>query len=1156
MVRPWEVSVMEERLSTRVSIALGVIVALLAGMLAVAVSVVTAPPAAATHDRAAQLTWHLDTGRTVEFHFDGAFRRSYFATFASGGSGAGPYPMPGPNVGDTVTILASGSNLLSFGDGSFLNTIVAEVGSVDAANDTITVHAHIAHTYPGTSTEFIAAFENCCRLSPPQHINNPDRGMRTETRVSLQPDVTASPESEVSPIVDCPVNALCQFFLPATDADNGTLSWAFASSAQAAGSAGPFVQPVGATIDPATGLYQWDTTGQSVNPSGNSYFSTQVIITETAPSGGTATVAVDFFLRVTSTASPNQPPVFSGATPADGTLIEVPVNAPVGFTTEATDPDAGAVVTLGMLNKPASATYATVAGDPASGTFSWTPTTVGDTIVTLTAQDQFGLQATQRSLTIRVGDDVPPVVSVPADMTVEATGPSGATVGYVASAMDNVDGAITPTCAPASGSTFPLGTTPVTCTATDAAGNTGSASFDVAVVDTTGPAISGLSNLTVEAQDSSGATVTFAPTATDLVDGPRPVSCSPPSGSTFSIGTDSVSCTSQDATGNTTFGTFDVIVEDTTDPVLTLPADITAEATGPGGAPVSYTASAADSVDGSITPVCAPPSGSTFPLGNTIVSCTATDAAGNDTTGTFTVSVVDTTPPVLTVPDDMTVEADGPSGTVVTYSASAVDLVDGSVPALCDVPSGSTFPLGSTLVTCTATDDEANTSSASFTVTVADDTPPHVAVPPDPTVEATGPSGAIVTYTASASDVVDGTVPVTCAPASGSTFAVGDTAVTCSATDAEGNTGSASFTVHVVDTTAPVLTGDGVTAEATGPSGAPVSFTVTATDVVDGAVPVTCTPPSGSTFPLGTTMVACEATDAHGNTGTTTLPVTVEDTTAPALTLPANMTVAATSGSGATVSYSASASDVVDGAVPVSCAPPSGSTFPIGTTTVTCSATDAAENTSSGSFTVTVERVATTTTITSSANPSTFGQSVTLTAIVTSGSGTPTGSVLFSDGGAPMALVPLDPAGTASITTSSLAVGNHSITAEYLGEGKFASSSAGLVQVVTRAPVVLVANPSILTLLPGLRLHLTLSATLRTTAGAPLAGRVITFSVGGQTVCTATTNASGYASCGGLIPGTLLSILGLGYTASFGGDGSYLPGSARGNLITVLGLRL
>lgn len=93
-----------------------------------------------------------------------------------------------------------------------------------------------------------------------------------------------------------------------------------------------------------------------------------------------------------------------------------------------------------------------------------------------------------QTVEIEVNDVTPPVVTVESK-TVEATGPDGATVTYDASAVDNVDGPLTPTCVPPSGSVFALGATTVTCEATDAAGNTGSNTGTITVVDTTAPAV-------------------------------------------------------------------------------------------------------------------------------------------------------------------------------------------------------------------------------------------------------------------------------------------------------------------------------------------------------------------------------------------------------------------------------------------------------------------------------------------------------------------------------------------------------------------------------------------------------------------------------------------------------------------------------------------
>src|SRR5206468_6781717 len=101
-------------------------------------------------------------------------------------------------------------------------------------------------------------------------------------------------------------------------------------------------------------------------------------------------------------------------------------------------------------------------------------------------------------------------------------------------------------CPPVSGLTFPPGATTVSCTATDTKGNHGAASFTVTVTDTAGPVVTVPANATVEATGATGATFTYTATASDLVDGPRAVTCSPASGSTFPLGPATVNCTATD----------------------------------------------------------------------------------------------------------------------------------------------------------------------------------------------------------------------------------------------------------------------------------------------------------------------------------------------------------------------------------------------------------------------------------------------------------------------------------------------------------------------------------------------------------------------------------------------------------------------------------
>jgi hypothetical protein len=176
---------------------------------------------------------------------------------------------------------------------------------------------------------------------------------------------------------------------------------------------------------------------------------------------------------------------------------------------------------------------------------------------------------------------------------------------------------------------------------------------------------------------------------------------------------------------------------DNTAPVLTLPADIIAEATSPSGAVVGFTVTAVDAVDPSPTVTCVPPSGSLFPLGTTTVDCTAADSLGNESAGSFTVTVENTLPPVLTLPADITEPATSLSGAIVNFTVTATDNVDPSPTVTCVPPSGSTFPIGTTTVDCTAADSNGNESTGSFTVTVVDVTAPFVVsstrVDPDPT---------------------------------------------------------------------------------------------------------------------------------------------------------------------------------------------------------------------------------------------------------------------------------------------------------------------------------------------------------------------------------------------------------------------------------------
>ncbi|HKS25288.1 MAG TPA: HYR domain-containing protein [Thermoanaerobaculia bacterium] len=559
---------------------------------------------------------------------------------------------------------------------------------------------------------------------------------------------------------------------------------------------------------------------------------------------------------------------------------------------------------------------------------------------------------TDGSATLTIFANLPPIINVPEVVTAEATSAAGAVVNFadLVNGFSFVDPPPAPviSCTPASGTTFALGTTTVSCTATDSFGSS-HGSFKVFVGDTTGPVI------TVPAPFTTTNPVSYSVTAVDAVDGARPVTCSPASGTTFPAGVTTVQCSSSDLSDNESFASFQVSVGVPPAPTLTLPGNMTVIADNTSGIGVAYDVSA----DQDATVVCSPASGAFFPIGTTTVHCTATNIFGGSSTGSFTITVISDPRPRLTLPADITVSPTSPAGAVVTYVVTATDSVDGTFNAVCTPVSGFTFPIGRNAVECTATNSRGYSSFGTFFVIVIDVTPPVLHLPTAVNVPSSGnPAGTEVNYTATATDNVDGDVAITCDPPTGSLFPDGVTVVQCRAFDSSGNLATGSFNVTVGDTQPPVITAPGsVTAEATGPSGAVVTFVVTANDNFDGPVAVTCAPPSGSLFALGTTQVTCTAHDTANNMATLFFNVNVVDTTPPALHLPSDITVNADASCSATVSYTATATDLVDGNVSVTCTPPSGSSFALGTTTVNCSATDAHHNTAHGSFHVTVQDV-------------------------------------------------------------------------------------------------------------------------------------------------------------------------------------------------------
>ena len=206
-------------------------------------------------------------------------------------------------------------------------------------------------------------------------------------------------------------------------------------------------------------------------------------------------------------------------------------------------------------------------------------------------------------------------------------------------------------------------------------------------------------DLVFEATSPAGATVTYDPARAHGEVGPATISYSQNSGTIFPIGTTTVVVTAIDEGGNYEHASFKVTVRDTTAPVITFVSpNLTAEATSPAGAVVTYAAATATDAVGPITFSYSKASGATFALGTTTVTVTATDAYGNHSSKTFTVTVKDTTAPAITAPN-MVVEATQSTGWKVgTFTSTATDAV-GVTSLTWSKSVGTVLPFGTTSVT-------------------------------------------------------------------------------------------------------------------------------------------------------------------------------------------------------------------------------------------------------------------------------------------------------------------------------------------------------------------------------------------------------------------------------------------------------------------------
>ncbi|WP_342379762.1 HYR domain-containing protein [Myxococcus stipitatus] len=253
------------------------------------------------------------------------------------------------------------------------------------------------------------------------------------------------------------------------------------------------------------------------------------------------------------TVTPNTAPV------ARDLSVTTAFDAPVNITLEATDAEAGAPLSYVIVTPP---THGTLSGTPPAVTYTPNAGYSGPDSFTYRVRD-CGLDSNLSTVSINVSTPNPPTITCPADVRVEATGSSGATVTYPpATATDDNPSNPAVTYSHPSGSTLPMGETVITATTQDADGNQVSCTFRVTVQDTTPPPLVCPENVRVIGDEGGGAVVTYTvPDSVDSISGPATVTATPASGTRFPAGQTRVVVTATDAAGNSARCEFDVVVQ-------------------------------------------------------------------------------------------------------------------------------------------------------------------------------------------------------------------------------------------------------------------------------------------------------------------------------------------------------------------------------------------------------------------------------------------------------------------------------------------------------------------------------------------------------------------------------------------------------------------
>jgi len=565
---------------------------------------------------------------------------------------------------------------------------------------------------------------------------------------------------------------------------------------------------------------------------------------------------------------------------------------------------------------------------------------VGETIVTWTATDVGGNTANIEQK-ITVVDTIFPTLQIPSDVVIEATSLDQNEMNLgEATSTDNGEIVSITNDAP---EFFPIGETIVTWTTIDSSNNFSSLTQLVSVIDTIAPEILPLEDITLEASSVDANIVNLDNPIVSDIQYTTIYIIAP---DVFPIGETTVTWTAVDASGNSAITTQIVTIVDTTKPGLSIPHNQTVEASSLQDTLVDIGQAEAHDIIGISSIVHNAPD--IFPLGSTLIAWTATDNHDNITTAYQTITVVDTTSPIIISPQDITSEATDPTinyielGELVSSDSVGIESIINDKPI--------TFPFGSTTVTWTVTDTSGNISQATQVVTLVDTTLPEIFAPTDIVAEATGLSSTIVELGEATAHDIMGIASVTDHPSR--FFVLGETTITWTATDTSGNSASTTQTVTIVDTTSPSITAPGsITMEATSSDSNIVTLGNTvSSDLVD--IP-SISNNSPDLFPLGETIVTWTATDISGNSASATQTVTIVDTTSPELIMPEDVMIGAFSLEKQVEIGEAQANDLAGSILTITNDAPN--TFPLGDTVVTWNVSDEFGNSASSQQVISVQ---------------------------------------------------------------------------------------------------------------------------------------------------------------------------------------------------------